>query len=63
MHVTSIKGPHWAQQSLGYVTKQIYDKHKTIWWERVNLNKNMTQDDFIWLQDIAYVDGKHKRGS
>ncbi len=28
----------WAQLSLGYVTKQIYDKHKTFWWERVNVN-------------------------
>jgi hypothetical protein len=25
----------WAQLSLGYMTKQIYDKHKAIWWERV----------------------------
>ncbi len=23
----------------------------------------MTQDDFIWLQDIAYLDRKHKKGS
>jgi len=23
----------------------------------------MTQDDFIKLQDIAYLDGKHKKGS
>jgi len=33
-----------------------YDKHKTIWWERVNAGQNMTRHDFIWLQDIAYLD-------
>jgi hypothetical protein len=31
------------------MAKQIYDKHKAIWWERVNVDQNMTQDDFIWL--------------
>jgi hypothetical protein len=39
----------WAQLSLGYTTKQIYDKHKTIWWERVNASQSMTWDDFIRL--------------
>ncbi len=29
----------------------------------MNSNENMTQDDFIQLQDIAYLDGKHKKGS
>jgi hypothetical protein len=42
MHVTNIEGPHMAQLSLGYVTKQIYDKHKAIWWECVNVSQNMT---------------------
>jgi hypothetical protein len=32
--------------------KQIYDKHKLIWWEHVNVSQNMTQDDFIWLHNI-----------
>jgi hypothetical protein len=45
------------------MTKQIYDKHKAIWWERVNVSESMTQDDFIWLQDIIYLDWKHKKGS
>ncbi len=31
-----------AQLSLHYTTKQIYDKHKTIWWERVNAGQSMT---------------------
>jgi hypothetical protein len=52
----ALKDHIWAQLNLGYTTKQIYDKHKTIWWERVNAGQNMTQDDFIWLQDIAYLD-------
>jgi len=29
----------------------------------VNAGQNMTQDDFIRLQDIAYLDQKHKKGS
>jgi hypothetical protein len=49
--------------SLGYTTKQIYDKYKVIWWERVNAGQNMTRDDFIWLQNIAYLDQKHKKGN
>jgi hypothetical protein len=52
-----------GQLSLGYMVKQIYDKKKTIWWEHVNAGQSMTQDDFIWLQDIAYLDRKHKTGS
>ncbi len=43
----------WPQLSLGYTAKQIYDKHKTIWWECVNVAQSMAQDDFIWFQDIA----------
>jgi len=58
-----LKDHIWAQLNLGYMTKQIYDKHKSIWWERVNTGQSMTRDDFIWLQDIAYLDQKHKKGS
>jgi len=45
------------------MTKQIYDNHKTIWSESVNVSQSMTRDDFIWLQDIAYLDWKHKKRS
>jgi hypothetical protein len=45
------------------MAKQIYDKHKTIWWEHLNVGQSMTQDDFIRLQDITYLDRKHKKGS
>jgi hypothetical protein len=55
----TLKDHIWAQLSLGYTIKQIYDKHKTIWWERVNAGQSMTRDDFIRLQDIAYLDWKH----
>jgi hypothetical protein len=41
---------------------QIYDKHKATWWERVNAGQSMTQDDFIWLQDIAYLDQNIRKG-
>ncbi len=59
----ALKDHIWAQLSLGYMTKQIYDKHKVIWWERVNAGQSMTQNDFIRLQDITYLDQKHKKGS
>ncbi len=59
----ALKDHIWAQLSLVYMTKQIYDKHKTIWWERVNVGQSMTRDDFIRFQDIAYLDRKHKKGS
>jgi hypothetical protein len=39
----TLKDYIWAQLSLGYTTKQIYDKHKTIWWECVNAGQNMTR--------------------
>jgi hypothetical protein len=59
----ALKDHIWAQLSLGYTTKQIYDKHKAIWWERVNAGQSMTRNDFIRLQDIEYLDRKHKKGS
>jgi hypothetical protein len=43
--------------------KQIYDKHKEIWWAHANANERMAWDDFLQLQDIAYLDRKHKRGT
>jgi len=48
---------------LGYTVKQIYDKHKVIWWARINAGETVTRDDFIRQQDIAYLDHKHKKGS
>jgi len=59
----ALKDHIWAQLSVGYTTKQIYDKHKIIWWERVNVGQSMTWDDFIQLQDITYLDWKHKKRS
>jgi hypothetical protein len=53
----------WTQLGLGYTVKQIYDKHKAIWWARINAGKVMTRDDFIKQQDIAYLDCKHKKGN
>jgi hypothetical protein len=38
----ALKDHIWAQLSLGYMAKQIHDKHKTIWWERVNVGQSMT---------------------
>jgi hypothetical protein len=38
----------WAKLSLGHTTKQIYDKHKTIWWECVNAGQSMTRN--IWIK-------------
>jgi hypothetical protein len=41
--------------------KQIYDKHKYIWWELANVGEQMTRNEFLWLQYIAYLDQNHKR--
>jgi hypothetical protein len=32
----------WTQLRLGYTMKQIYDKHKEIWWARANLSEHVT---------------------
>ncbi len=37
----------WTQLGLGYTMKQIYDKHKEIWWAWANAGEWMTQDDFL----------------
>jgi hypothetical protein len=47
---------------VGYMVKQI-DKHKAIWWAWVNVREPMTKDDFLRLQNIIYLDWKHKKGS
>ncbi len=36
-----------TQLGLGYTIKQIYDKHKAIWWAKINVRESMTRDDFI----------------
>jgi hypothetical protein len=43
----ALKDYIWAQLNIGYMAKQIYEKHKAIWWERVNVGQSMTRDDFI----------------
>jgi hypothetical protein len=43
----ALKDHIWIQLGLSYTIKQIYDKHKAIWWERINVGKTMTKDDFI----------------
>jgi len=53
----------WTQLGLGYIIKQIYDKHKAIWWARINARVVMIRDDFIRQQDITYLDCKHKKRS
>jgi hypothetical protein len=32
----------WTQLGLGYIMKQIYDKHKEIWWAWANASEQMT---------------------
>jgi len=48
----ALKDHIWAQLSLGYTTTQIYDKHKVIWWERVNASQIMTRNDFIRFKTL-----------
>ncbi len=43
----ALKDDIWTQLGLGYTVKQIYDKHKTIWWAKINAGELMTRDDFI----------------
>ncbi len=59
----NLKDHIWTQLGLDYTVKQIYDKHKAIWWARINAGKAMIRDDFIRQQDIAYLDHKRKKGS
>lgn len=53
----------WTQLNLGYMVKQIHNKHKTIWWQHVNVGEAMTQHDFIWHQNIVFLNQKHKKRS
>ncbi len=57
----ALKDHIWIQLGLGCTMKQIYDKHKAIWWARINVGEAMTRDDFIKQQNIAYLDHKHKK--
>jgi len=43
----ALKDHIWIQLGLGYIIKQIYDKHKAIWWTRINAKEMMIRDDFI----------------
>jgi len=38
----ALKDHIWTQLSLGHIVKQIYDKHKAIWWAWVNVGEAMT---------------------
>jgi len=53
----------WTQLGFKYTMKQIYDKHKETWWAWTNAGEQMTWDDFMWFQNIAYLDQKHKKGT
>jgi len=57
----ALKDHIWTQLSLGYTVKQIYDKHKAIWWAKINVGEVMTRYDFIRQQNVAYLDHKHKK--
>jgi hypothetical protein len=37
----------WTQLGLRYTMKQIYDKHKEIWWAWASVGERMTWDDFL----------------
>jgi hypothetical protein len=57
----AFKNHIWTQLGLGYTIKQIYDKHKTIWWAKINAGEAMTRDNFIKQQNITYLNCKHKK--
>jgi hypothetical protein len=56
----AFKDQDWTQLGLGYIVKQIYDKHKVIWWVKINVGKAMTKIKFIKQQNIIYLDDKHQ---
>jgi hypothetical protein len=56
----ALKNHIWTQLGLGYTIKQIYDKHKAIWWAKINAREAMTRDNFIRQQNITYLNRKHK---
>jgi len=58
-----LKDHIWTQLGLRYIVKQIYDRHKVIWWDRINVGETITRDDFIRHQNIVYLYCKHKKGS
>jgi hypothetical protein len=41
----ALKDHIWIQLGFGYIIKQIHDKHKAIWWVRINAREVMTRDD------------------
>jgi hypothetical protein len=41
----ALKDRIWTQLGLGYTIKQTYDKHKGIWWTRINVREGMIRDD------------------
>jgi hypothetical protein len=41
-HISQVKGVYMDPIRVGYTMKQIYDKHKEIWWERANGGEWMT---------------------
>jgi len=43
----ALKDHIWTELGLGYTIKQIYDKHQTIWWVKVDARETMTRDDSI----------------
>ncbi len=53
----------WTQLDLSNTIKQICDKHKAIWWARINAREAMTRDDFIKKQNIVYLSRKHKKNN
>jgi hypothetical protein len=56
MHVPQVERFYMDPIKVEYAMKQIYDKHKEIWWAKANVDEWMTWDDFLKLQDIAYLD-------
>jgi hypothetical protein len=61
MNSQALNDHSWTQLGLRYTIKQIYDKHKAIWWVKINVGKMTIRDDSIKQQDIVYLDHKHKR--
>jgi len=58
----ALKDHIWIQLGLGYIVKQIYHKHKAIWWTRINAKEMMIRDDFIRNKTLfTWITNTHKK--
>jgi hypothetical protein len=67
---TSFQVPHiskcikeWIEERLerGFITKQIYEKHKKVWFNAWVFGIEALKDDYLNLKSIRYYENKMKK--